>query len=138
MYDHGSQEEITQKAQQEAEQVLRQLCKDTQKDIRADTPRLFSSLVAALRRVDSSGLQALLSSLEQNTLCAANTRPKWVTFYVFNIYIKKLLIDFDAILHNGVEWWKDGSFRYAAKLVRGQGHRDKKKSEKDEFQSQSR
>ena len=76
MYDHGSQEEITQKAQQEAEQVLRQLCKDTQKDIRADTPRLFSSLVAALRRVDSSGLQALLSSLEQNTLCAANTRPK--------------------------------------------------------------
>ncbi|KAL8597069.1 hypothetical protein ACOMHN_057558 [Nucella lapillus] len=76
MYDHGSQEEISHKAQQEAEEVLRQLCRDTQTDIRPDTPRLFSSLVSALRKVDSSSLQTLYSSLEQNTLCSSNIRTK--------------------------------------------------------------
>ncbi|XP_076472286.1 uncharacterized protein LOC143301780 [Babylonia areolata] len=76
MYQHGNKEEITHKARQEAEDVLRQLCRDTQTDIRPDTPRLFSSLVSALRRVDSSSLQALHSKLEQNTMCAGNIRTK--------------------------------------------------------------
>ena len=78
MYDHGSQEDLHLKAREEAEQVLSQLCQETQKDIRPDTPRLFSSLVSALRRVDAASLQALDSSLQQNTLCASNGRARSV------------------------------------------------------------
>ncbi|KAL8574772.1 hypothetical protein ACOMHN_035315 [Nucella lapillus] len=74
MFEHANKEEITRKAQQEAEEVLRQLCRDTQTDIRPDTPRLFSSLVSAMRRVDTSGLKALFAQLEQSTLCANNIR----------------------------------------------------------------
>ncbi|KAL8574776.1 hypothetical protein ACOMHN_035319 [Nucella lapillus] len=74
MFEHANKEEITRKAQQEAEEVLRQLCRDTQTDIRPDTPRLFSSLVSTMRRVDTSGLKALYAQLEQNTLCANNIR----------------------------------------------------------------
>ncbi|XP_076472801.1 uncharacterized protein LOC143302134 isoform X1 [Babylonia areolata] len=75
MYQHAN-EDITRKALQEVEEVLRQLCRDTQTDIRPDTPRLFSSLVSAMRRVDTSGLKALYAKLEQNTLCADNIRPR--------------------------------------------------------------
>ncbi|XP_076436385.1 uncharacterized protein LOC143275928 [Babylonia areolata] len=76
MFQHANKEEITRKAQQEAEEVLRQLCRDTQTDIRPDTPRLFSSLVSAMRRVDTSGLKALYAKLEQNTLCVNNIRTR--------------------------------------------------------------
>ena len=76
MYEHGNKEEITRKARQEAEEVLRQLCRDTASDIRPDTPRVFSSLVSVMRKVDASGLKALYAKLVQNTLCANNVRTK--------------------------------------------------------------
>ena len=78
MYEHGDQGEITRQARGQAEEVLRQLCRDTAADIRPDTPRIFSSLVTVMRRVDASGLKALHAKLEQNTLCADNIRTKYV------------------------------------------------------------
>ncbi|KAK7501815.1 hypothetical protein BaRGS_00006901, partial [Batillaria attramentaria] len=76
MYDHGSREEQSREARMEAEHMLRQLCRDTQDDIRPDTPRLFANLVSVMRKVDASGLKSLYSQLEQNTLCANNIRTK--------------------------------------------------------------
>ena len=76
MYEHGNKEEITRQAKQEAEELLRQLCRDTVTDIRPETPRIFSSLVSVMRRVDASGLKSLYAKLEQNTLCANNVRTK--------------------------------------------------------------
>ena len=76
MYEHGNKEEISRKARQEAEEVLRQLCRDTASDIRPETPSIFSSLVSVMRRVDASDLKALYAKLEQNTLCANNIRTK--------------------------------------------------------------
>ena len=96
MYDHGDKEETTRRAQQEAEEVLRQLCRDTATDIRPDTPRVFSSLVSAMRRVDVSGLRALYAKLLQNTMCADNIRTKYVfarcmhctVVFIFNLATK--------------------------------------------------
>lgn len=53
---------------------LQQLCSTTVNDIRQDTPRLFSELVHELKKLDSSALNDVYRTVQQDDFCANNAR----------------------------------------------------------------
>ena len=73
-FEHASPEEIRAEGRQETETVLRDLCRTTKEDIRPETPQLFSSLVAAVKKLSSDDLREIFAKMDAT--CSNNNKPK--------------------------------------------------------------
>ena len=75
-FEHAKNEQSQTKGREVVEKVLQELCRNTDTDVRPETPRFFSSLVSAMRKLETIDLRTLYDSLERNKLCAKNARTK--------------------------------------------------------------
>ena len=72
LFDHSDAEQsISQKGEEEVLAIMQEICELS--DVRPETPRLYSRLVYALRKVDSATFSSLHQRVERGRICKENS-----------------------------------------------------------------
>ncbi|XP_069118904.1 vitellogenin-like [Argopecten irradians] len=73
-FEHAYGPDKSIRSQAELEEKLMDICRNTQQDIRPETPQFFSDLVYLMKTVDSQALRRVYQKLRTGSLCPNNIK----------------------------------------------------------------
>jgi hypothetical protein len=87
MFEHANGERPDADSYGNVQNKLSEICQSTQKDIRPETPRIFSDLVYLLRKLDADSMERIYRQISANTMCPNNHyRVRCVYIVYYSIY----------------------------------------------------